>query len=92
EKKANAHVAIGHLYEDQGNIEGAANEYLTAIQSRPSYREARYFLAITYEKLGKNAEAIQQWEAYLAMGPAKRQARIAIEHLQNLRAALGITP
>lgn len=52
-----AHLALGMIQQDTGNLERAIREYETALQLDPANEEARNLLAFAYDKAGNTLEA-----------------------------------
>jgi Flp pilus assembly protein TadD len=61
--------AHAHLLERQGDFERAAFEYRRAIDMLPTFVAARNRLGITLNKLGRHAEASEQFQTILAEHP-----------------------
>lgn len=67
---ASTYVAHGHLLEQQGECEQAANQYRLALQIAPDLLMARNRLGITLNKLGRHGEASAAFRAALERNPA----------------------
>ncbi|MFA6094919.1 MAG: tetratricopeptide repeat protein [Candidatus Paceibacterota bacterium] len=74
---------LGILRYDDKNFEDAASALETAVTLDSNYSNARYFLGLAYSKLGKNNEAIAQFEAVLKLNPDNKDV---MQILTNLRA------
>ncbi len=66
---ASTYVAHGHLLEQQGRLEQAAEQYRKALELTPDLPAARNRLGITLNKLGRHAEASAEFRAALARQP-----------------------
>lgn len=66
---ASTYVAHGHLLEQQGRLEQAAEQYRKALELTPDLPAARNRLGITLNKLGQHAEASAEFRAALARQP-----------------------
>jgi tetratricopeptide (TPR) repeat protein len=65
-----AHVGLARVYEDRGQYEAAATEYLAAIKQLSDSEPVIYqLLGSTYEKLEKFKEAVAAYEKYLQLAP-----------------------
>ncbi len=73
---ARAIVSKGRLYMRSTNYEGAAREFLDAIKVEPSYAPAHRELGECYIKLGKLAEAKEEYKKYLELSRGNCPARI----------------
>lgn len=62
--------AHAHLLERQGNYQQAAEQYLKVLELQPNFTAARSRLGVTYNKLGRNAEATQLFRECLAEQPS----------------------
>ena len=69
--KARAHVALGIIREERGNLEGAASEYRTAVDADPASVDARVALALASIGLSRPDEARRIAEELL---PAARDS------------------
>lgn len=73
-------------YTDKGDFSSAVLLHMTAASVDPSYADARYGLALDYEALGQNEEAIKQWQKYLGLAPPDEPFRKnAVRHLERLK-------
>jgi tetratricopeptide (TPR) repeat protein len=102
----NNHMAItvlGTLDAQQGNLAAAKSKYLQALNLRPGYPEAEFFLANAYEAEGKSAQAIAGYEKVLWYKPIQSQTHFSLgvsltrlrrteDAIGHYRAALAINP
>lgn len=65
---AEAHYQLGLLYQDEGLISQALEEYQAAVQFRPDLRSAHYRLAQLYAKQGRFDLARSEYEAMKKLG------------------------
>lgn len=78
---SSAWYRLGRLSDSQKNLEEAEEYYRKAVELRSRYPEALNSLGVLYAQGGKTREAIQTFEAVLAIQPLHRNAR------ENLRIA-----
>lgn len=69
------HDDYGEALLKAGRFEDAEKEFRRAIELEPYYATPQYNLARALDRQGKAAEAVAQYETYLARAP-KRQARM----------------
>jgi len=69
------HNYLGVLFEEQNNNELAIAEYRKAIDLKYNYIDAHYNLGVTYWKLQKWQNVIEQFEIVLQLDPNHEQAR-----------------
>jgi tetratricopeptide (TPR) repeat protein len=77
----NNHMAItllGSLLAKEGKIEEAIHNYRTALQIKPGYPEAQFFMANALEQQGRMEEAIQHYRQVLWYRPVQVQAHISL--------------
>ena len=74
---------LGLLYYNDKNYEGAVQALGKAVEFNSQYANARYFLGLSLARLGKNAEAIYQFEE-IAKTNSDNQEVVSI--LANLKA------
>lgn len=72
------------LYE-QGNYAGAAQYLRVAVDAQEQNANIRYYLADTYLKLNRLAEAQAEYQTILAIAPGSQAARLSQVALSNLR-------
>ncbi|HWZ42109.1 MAG TPA: tetratricopeptide repeat protein [Candidatus Saccharimonadales bacterium] len=54
---ASAHLALGMIFQETGELDGAVKQYETALQLEPSNDEALNLLSLSYEKNGNVLQA-----------------------------------
>ncbi len=74
---------LGRLYYNKNEVERAITQFITALNLNSQYSNARYSLAIAYEKQGKIKEAIEQLEIVLAANPDIKEIQDRIERLKR---------
>ena len=79
---------LGILHYQTGQNTNAQAEFERAIQLNPNYANARYFLAMTYDRSGQTGKAIEQLEIIEQSNPGNENVEKA---LANLRAGKSIT-
>ncbi|MCS5638311.1 MAG: glycosyltransferase family 39 protein [Myxococcota bacterium] len=57
-----AHFNLANRYREIGNLERAAESYRVAIEINPMFDSSLNNLALVYEQMGRNDEAIGLWE------------------------------
>jgi Flp pilus assembly protein TadD len=84
-----AYSELGVLYRERGDFAEAEAAYKRAIAADPSYALARYNLGVLFDLyLQREADALEQYEAYLALTP---EADAEVERwVVDLRRRLGI--
>ncbi len=68
--KAAKNVEVGDYYFKRGNYKAAESRYAEALDWKPNDAIATFKLAISEEKLGKKADALKNYEAYLKILPS----------------------
>lgn len=68
-------------YSDKDYI-GAANAFTLALASTPDYANAKYYLGLSFAKLGRLEEAKEQFEALSVTNPDSQEVRAALEALR----------
>lgn len=66
---AAAHTNLGNLLHQQGNLEGAKNEYDLALMHEPNQPEARFNLGNILEELGSRDMAIAEYRHVCSRSP-----------------------
>jgi tetratricopeptide (TPR) repeat protein len=74
---------LGLLQYNDKNYQGAVDALQKAIQINDQYANARYFLGLAYARLGKNPDAIIQFENLNSTNPENDEVK---EILTNLKA------
>lgn len=69
-RHADAHVNVGRLMHEAGDLPFAEEHYRAALRERPSDPVALYNLGVVLEDMGRTDEALDRYEAALAADPA----------------------
>lgn len=72
---------LGVLDYNQENYENALIVLEKAVILRPVYSDAKYFLALTYNKLGRTADAIAQFEDIKYLNPESKEVDIILDNI-----------
>ena len=75
----------GFAYLDLGRTQQAEAAFREALRLNPRYAVAVIGLAETYRRMGKNAQAIDQYQRYLEILPSGSQARVARTAIAQLK-------
>ena len=73
---------LGLLYYESKNYTRAAEEFQKSISLVPVYANARYFLGLSYARLGRNADAITEFEAVRSTNPDNVEVNTIIKNLR----------
>lgn len=71
---AETYYKNGYIYFSQNNFEKAKEAYQKAIQAKPDYWEARYWLGKTYEMMEEIPQAVNEWKTILQQQPNHSEA------------------
>ncbi|MFY9462743.1 MAG: tetratricopeptide repeat protein [Candidatus Sungiibacteriota bacterium] len=84
---------LGLLYYQKQDFDLAQAEFERAISMNENYSNARYFLALIYDKKGDKARALEQFTKIGAVNPDNQEVKRIIENLTAGKTALdGIVP
>ena len=83
---------LGILRFNDKNYAGAAAAFERAVLQNPSYANAKYFLALSYEKLGRTADALRQFADLAATNPDNTAITNAVKNLKAGRASSAAVP
>jgi len=75
---------LGIIYYAKNDIDKAIEFFLLAKQSNPKFLEARYNLALVYQKMRKYQEARKEWHSYLKMDSVSDWANNARNMLKEI--------
>lgn len=81
-----AWIQIGCLHRELNELQAALDAFEVALDVHPDFAEAHYHKADLLCELGRDAEAVDHWNAYLshdARGPWAEAARQRIEQVQR---------
>lgn len=79
-------VDVGDFNFKDKNYRGAEMRYRSALEQLPGDPIASLHLARLLEKLGRNAEALQLYQQYMAWSPTGKDAEEAQKSIQKLQA------
>ena len=73
---------LGLLKYNQRDFAGAAGALERAVALVPDYANAKYFLGLSYERLGRRAEAIVQFEEIQKTNPNNTEIALILKNLK----------
>ncbi|MCX6702027.1 MAG: tetratricopeptide repeat protein [Candidatus Zambryskibacteria bacterium] len=73
---------LGLLKYNSENFNGAVEALSKAIEITPNYANAKYFLGLSYEKIGKHAKAIAEFEALKITNPDSKEVETILTDLK----------
>jgi Tfp pilus assembly protein PilF len=73
-----AHLNLGLVFLQNGNVDGAIAEYQNALQINPNVAEAHYNLGVAFLQTGKVDDALNQFQAALKINPAFAAASVTL--------------
>ncbi|KKW21540.1 MAG: hypothetical protein A2W52_03250 [Candidatus Taylorbacteria bacterium RIFCSPHIGHO2_02_49_25] len=73
---------LGILRFNDRNYRAAADALERAVALNPLYANAKYFLGLSYEKLGRDAEAITQFTELKATNPDSKEVDLILRNLK----------
>lgn len=76
---------LGFLYYNDKNYQSAIDSLTKAIELNNQYANARYFLGLSYARLGKNAEATAQFEELIKTNPENQEVADILSNLRSNR-------
>lgn len=82
-QNASLYFQLGLLKYNNGDFRGAASSFEQAVTLISDYANARYFLGLSYEKMGRDSDAIKQFEEIQKTNPDNSEVQLI---LSNLRA------
>ena len=77
---------LGLLQYNEKDWKNAAGAFERAVTLNLSYANAKYFLGLSYEKLGRDEEAIKQFQDLKASNPDNAEVDLILKNLQVGRA------
>jgi tetratricopeptide (TPR) repeat protein len=73
---------LGFLRYNNKDYQGAVSALEKTIVLNPAYANAKYFLGLSYQKLGRNAEAIAQFKDLQVTNPDNKEVGLILNNLQ----------
>ena len=73
---------LGLLRFNDANYRGAIDALERAVATTPTYANAKYYLGLSYEKVGRTADALQQFTDLLAANPDNAALARAVANLR----------
>ncbi len=73
---------LGLLKYNNRDSAGAAKAFERAVELVPDYANARYFLGLSYERLGRDNDAIAQFEAIQKTNPGNQEVELILSNLK----------
>lgn len=73
---------LGLLQYDQKDWNGAITSFSSAISQVPNYANAKYFLGLAYQKVGRLADAIAQFQDLATSNPTNQDVKNILANLQ----------
>jgi Flp pilus assembly protein TadD len=80
-----AHLNIGTIHMNRGELEKAERELKIAAQLRPDMPDPPFYLGQTYERQGRRDEALRAYRQSLSLDPSSPSTLDAIERLVRSR-------
>jgi tetratricopeptide (TPR) repeat protein len=82
---ADAHVNLGRLLHEKGDLAEAERHYLTAVKADPHSGQAPYNLGVVLEDLGRQGEAIRAYQDALRVDEGLAAAHFNLSRLHEAR-------
>ena len=77
---------LGLLKYNNKDYLGASKAFERAVTLIPDYSNAKYFLGLSYQKLGRQADSIAQFEDILKLNPGNSEITLILSNLRAGRA------
>ncbi len=77
---------LGLLKYNEKDFRGAAAAFERAVAQNQNYANARYFLGLVYERLGRDADAVAQFEWLVKTNPDNKEVALILKNLKAGRA------
>ena len=78
--------ALGYLSYTSADYENALGQLEAAVYLNPVYADAKYFLGLTYSRLNRKNDAIQQFTDVLTLNPDNKEVATILRNLKAGRA------
>jgi len=75
-------LQLGLLQYNSRDYTSAAKAFETAIKLQPDYANAQYFLGLSYARLGKTSDAIEQFTQLSKTNPENNEVKTILENLK----------
>ena len=79
-----AQYNLGYVLLEHGDSQGALVYFEGAVRTDGNFADAHFYLAMTYETLGRREKARASWRRYLELEPTGTWAEIAKKHLLDV--------
>jgi len=76
---------LGLLKYNENDWAGAARAFERAVSLNANYSNARYFLGLAYDKLGRDKEAVAQFEELVKTNPSNEEVALVLKNLKSGR-------
>jgi tetratricopeptide (TPR) repeat protein len=73
---------LGLLYFNEKDYENSSLAFGKAVSLSSDYANARYFLGLSYARLGRNAEALEQFETIAKTNPENQEIALIVSNLK----------
>ena len=80
---ADAHVNLGRLLHEAGEVAAAENHYRIALAETPTHATAAFNLGVALEDQGRNGEAVAAYERVVAADPRHADAHFNLSRLHE---------
>lgn len=80
---------LGFLRYKNRDWHGAISAFERAVELAPAYSNARYFLGLAYDKVGRRGDAISQFQKIQSLNPENAEIRNILANLREGRDPLG---
>ncbi len=80
--------ALGYLHYSSATYKEAAGNFEAAVYLNPVYADAKYFLGLSYAKLGLKEQAVAQFTEVLTLNPESKDVAKIIANIKAGRDAL----
>jgi tetratricopeptide (TPR) repeat protein len=80
--------ALGYMYYSNGSYKEAAGNFEAAVFLNPVYADAKYFLGLSYSKLGLKDQATEQFKDVLTLNPENKEVQKIISNIKAGREPL----
>ena len=85
---ASLYFQLGYLKYQRNNYSSAIQALERAVSLVPNFSNARYFLGLSYEKIGNKTEALKQFQEIAKLNPGNKEVESVINNLLMGRGAV----